>query len=233
MTLTLFSMSCQEKKTVFLTGVRTETSYGLTPFDSIRVSGVFEVVLTSGAEEHITIRTDTALLPYLHVRVEDKELRIDMDKIRIKNRKETYPKEEAITEIAVTYRSIKRLVYRGVGILRTGDTLRAPSWKLVHKAVGELRVDAVIDRDIDVTYEGVGAMILRGRAQQMYLKASGVGKIDAGAFRVANGVVKASGVGKITLFVTDTLWLEAKGLGGISFTQKPKILRSYSDYHYR
>ncbi len=229
MAFPMFLMGCQDRPTVRLSGVRTEISYSLPPFESISASGIFELVLNPGDEERITIRTDTAILPFLHVTVQDKELRIDMDKIKIKKQDKTSPSEEIFPEIEVVYRGIKRLAYRGVGVLRTGDTLRATALKLIHKGVGALYLDAVVDGDIDVMYEGVGEMLLTGRAQRMHLKASGVGKIDAGAFRVVNGVVEARGVGEVVLFVTDTLWLGAKGIGEMSFTEKPRIIRPYGD----
>ncbi len=221
---------CQDRPTVRLSGVRTEISYALAPFESIAADGIFELILTPSKEDRITIRTDTAILPYLHVTVDGKELRIDMDKIQIKKRGKNPPGEVEIAEIEVFFRGIKQLAYRGVGVLRSGDTLRAPALRLIHKGVGALYLDAVIDGDIDITYQGVGEMILKGRAQRMHLKASGVGKVDAGAFRVVDGVVEASGVGEVVLFVTDTLRLGVKGIGGITYAVKPKVVRPLSDY---
>jgi hypothetical protein len=165
-------------------------------FNQINIDGIFNIYLSQGEKEAIEVEADDNLLEYVKTDINNSVLSIDF----------TYSKGiEKSTElnIYITVTDINQLELEGIGNVSCLTDLHLNKLKLINS--------------------GIGSINLKGKASEVYIKNSGIGKIKATEFEVAYLKVKASGVGSVRVNATKEISVNLSGVGNVYYTGEPKL----------
>jgi hypothetical protein len=188
-------------------------------FNSIKANGVFNIILQHGTTEGVIVKNDFP--SDLKVTNEGNTL-IIMDTISnhdgIHNTK---------TDICITYKQLNAIETESVGEIKTIDTIKTGKFTFESDGVGENTL--YLDADsLTASENGVGTLNIAGKANYANIEDNGVGKLKAKDFKV--GVLHASvnGVGSATVSADSEIYLDANGVGGITYYGNAKVIENTS-----
>jgi hypothetical protein len=165
-------------------------------FNQINIDGIFNIHLSQGEKEAIEVEADDNLLKYVKTDIRNGVLSIDF----------TYSKgiqKSTKLNIYITLTDINQLELGGIGNVSCLTDLHLNKLKLINS--------------------GIGAINLKGKASEVYMKNSGIGKIKATEFEVAYLKVKASGIGTVRVNATKELSVSLSGVGSVFYSGEPEL----------
>lgn len=178
-------------------------------FSSLKASGVYELKLTQGSKESVTIEADENLQDIFTVKNEGDKLVIDMKK---RNSRSINSKNKM--RIYVTFKNLKQLDISTVGEVSSGNQLAFEDLKLNNNSVGEVDLDLTA-RKLHLENKSVGELKLSGKAQEAVFINNGVGNLDAGNLVVQTMDIDNSGVGAAEVNVVKGLKVKESFLGKV------------------
>jgi hypothetical protein len=118
--------------------------------------------------------------------------------------------------------TLNSLSLLGAGAFTANDTIIADSFTLkmagAGKGVAELDVGS-----LSVNKTGAGSFEFRGRADTADLKLAGAGTIDALPLQTHYATVNLSGVGIVRLGCSESLSIDAGGMGSVEYRGSPNV----------
>ncbi len=204
----LFTTSCFVNVTgVDGNGNIIEKSVPVNGFNSLDISGSFDIILKQGNSESVTIRGDENLMEYIITDVKSGRLEIGSER----NLDPT-----GDIEITVTFTELSQIDISGACDLISGQELNLDELRM--NCSGAVETDLVLNVDRFV-FEGSGAseIDLTGTARKANFEISGAGDIDAFDFVIEDCVTEVSGAASANLNVTSTLDLQASGAASIRY----------------
>ncbi len=166
----------------------------LPAFASISSDGVFNLKVDVGPAQAVKINSEENNLDQVTTEVVNNELVLSF-----KNKAKKFKSEEGIT------------------VLVSVPTLT----KLRVKGVGPTEVKHIKTSDFELNYEGVGAVKLEGRVNNLILNAKGVGSVDAKSLKSQIANVSLNGLGEVSVYASDTLNANLNGIGSMTYYGKP------------
>lgn len=215
--VTISTSNGESGDTVSGNGVAETKSLELGSFDQIDIEGVFNVVLTQGKKESVSIETDESIQPMILSSVENGILKIKMkDSVTIN-------KIKKIT-VRIGFVQLHKLSTTGVGSLETPAILNLDRLEFTNKGVGlsELKINA---DSLTIRSEQVGGMKLSGHVSVVKITQNGLGAIDAFGLISQRLQLDADGIGAAQVNVQKELVVNAKGLGAVQVKGDPKVKR--------
>ncbi|SHH57184.1 head GIN domain-containing protein [Flavobacterium defluvii] len=183
-------------------------------YDSIKISGFFDVNLVAGKEGKITIKGEENLLSYIKVEVEDNTLKIHIEKF-------TNIRPTKSVEIVVPFEKISELSLSGSGNVASKDVIKND--KLAVKLSGSGDFNLPVDADnLELNVSGSGNINLKGTADNFTTKLSGSGDIDASNLKSKNVIANVSGSGNTKVSSNESLIARVAGSGNIKYTGNPE-----------
>ena len=170
--------------------------YNFKDFDSISVSGVYEVDVEVGKDYSITLTGPAYEMENVEVENRDGKLRLGSKKKKWKNRGHRDGIEATITLPALTDVHVS-----GVA---SGDITGVDADRF------ELHVSGVAEVDID------------GRCDKLEAHVSGVGELDARELKCGDADVHLSGVGEVSVYASEYADVSASGVGEVDVYGDPK-----------
>ncbi len=188
-------------------------------FTSIKANGVFNIILQSGTSESVVVKGD---LPSDLKVTNDGNTLVIMDTISNHNsfgNKKTY--------IYITYKQLNAIETESVGEIKTIDTIKTGKFTFESDGVGENTLFLNAD-SVTASENGVGSLTIAGKSHYANIDDNGVGKLKARDFRV--GILHASvnGVGAATVCADSEIYLDANGVGGITYYGTAKVMENTS-----
>jgi len=190
-----------------------DNTYPITSFSEMEVKGYFEVILTQGMEEKVSIEIDEKAREY--VLVENKG-----NKLIINNSVEKGAKKTKKMIVHVTLKDLKSLTAEGVGKIRSESQLNLDDLSIVVKSVGNVELDLKCNV-LNLNHAGVGDIKLKGQSKQSEFTYSGVGNIEAFDLISEEVKVRHSGVGKTDVNATEKLSVTSSGIGSVNYKGNP------------
>ncbi len=215
-TIILFSTACQNYKVEKGNGEIITKNFDISNFDQLDIDGFYEVFLTHGKIEKITVETDENLFEFIEVSSEGNTLILDTeDGINLQS-------EHGI-KVYITYRELSDISMSGAGVIKTENTLTTGDLKIKMSGAGviELALEAKV---LEIRLSGAGSIKLSGNVEDQELKLSGAGSVDAYKLRSKNCLVSLAGVGSAQVFATESLNASVSGIGSIKYKGKPRHL---------
>ena len=126
--------------------------------------------------------------------------------------------------INLSLKDLKELEYDGVGNVKTRGTFQVGEIRLIGTGVGNLELD-LDAQQIDADFDMVGNINLQGKANRAFFTNNGVGNLDASNLIVKDMEVNSSGIGKVEIHCTGDLSLVVDGIGSVSYSGHPRILK--------
>lgn len=185
-------------------------------YDSIKISGFFDVDLVAGKEGKIAIKGEENLLSYIKVEVEDNTLKIYVDK-----NANIRPSSGKKIEVVISFEKISELNLSGSGNIRSKDVIKNDKFlaKLSGSGNFNLSIDAT---DFELNLSGSGNVNLKGTVANFSTKLSGSGDIDAVNLKSKTVDVTVSGSGNTKVTCTEKLTARVSGSGNIKYAGNPE-----------
>jgi hypothetical protein len=185
----------------------------ISSFTEIEISGIFDVIITQGDQEKVTVETDANLQEYVITKNDGATLILENGSAKF----------EKITKmrVFVVVKDISRIKTNGVGDLTSESTIKSSKLVLNIGSVGDadLEVDC---NELEVKHCGVGDLKLKGSSQTAVIRSSAVGDLRAYELAVATMNIRHSGVGDASINVSEDLTVDFSGVGDVHFKGSPK-----------
>ncbi len=185
------------------------------PFNSIKVDGVYDVVLSQGSKENVIVKGDYS--PKMKICNEGNTLFLsDSEHVRFLSGNHT--------TVYVTLVNINSITIEGVCNTTCADTLHLKN--LVFKFPGVGSTNLLLNTDsLKVKNEGTGELILAGKALYANISDDGTGSLSARKFHVNDLHVDFAGTGDVSVFASNTIYVDASGTGDVSYSGPAKVMQ--------
>lgn len=164
----------------------------ITGFNSVSVSGVFNIEIVSGRDFSVEVEADDNLLPIITTEVNNGVLKISSEG-RI--------------------RSINKMLVR----ISAPDIEKVRS-----SGVAKVSVEEIKNSSFELSTSGASKVSLSGSTAELKIDVSGAGKVEAENLSAQNASVRTSGAGKINVNVSESLDAKVSGAGTIRYSGSPK-----------
>ncbi len=175
-------------------------------YESIAVSGWFDVELVKGAEGAITLKGEENLLEYILTEVKDGKLVVKPEKGV--NLQPSSWKSGTIF-ITIPVEEINEVSMSGSGDLVGKTVLKGSAFKTRMSGSGDLSLELDV-QDLDVSVSGSGDMDLKGNTNNLEVQISGSGDVHAYGLDANN--VSAIVSGSANIEVTANKCIKSKSL---------------------
>lgn len=185
-------------------------------FSGLEVSNTFDVTVSFGDEESVTLRVDDNLVAHLDVGVSDGTLRIGLEpgtSVR-----------DASLHADVTAHSLSRIDVSGASQVHLSEVLTDTRFEVVVSGAGRLDGMARVDL-ASVELSGASNVKLAGGAQRLDVTESGASQLDAGQLQVSELTIDLSGASTAEVSVTTTISAGVSGASSLSYRGSPEFTR--------
>ncbi|MDO4224279.1 MAG: head GIN domain-containing protein [Bergeyella zoohelcum] len=215
-------LSSQVKtKTVVGNGIQKEEIKNISDYNSVEVTGPFNIILTDKNQGEIRIIADENILPLISIYKKDvKELVIGSLKnssFNTKNHIKIYIPAQNIT-------SLKSI---GSGNVSNVGVLKAEHFVCELSGSGNIKLNIDVEK-FNADLVGSGNMLIVGEATNVKYEYLGSGNVNAEKLITKNTEVDYAGSGNMKLYVTDTFSGEMLGSGNLIIKGNPKH-KNYKD----
>ena len=217
--LLLLFFSCDQRISS-TTGSTIQEKKNLSGVTRLHLNGVFNLTLTQSDQESIEVVGDESLIKKLLIDQDGDLLTLDMEKDLLDDN--FFGKKEL--RINLSLKDLKELEYDGVGNVKTRGTFHVGEIRLIGTGVGNLELD-LDAQQIDADFDMVGNINLQGKANRAFFTNNGVGNLDASNLIVKDMEINSSGIGKVEIHCTGDLSLAVDGIGSVSYSGHPRILK--------
>ena len=184
------------------------------PFSAIKLNGVFNVMISQGEKESLTIEADDNLVDLI-------ESIKDGDTLIIKQKKESNFKPTKFN-IYITIKDIKSLESDIVGNIVTSTPLNLKDFNLSTQNVGSIKMEFNSDKFF-ANINSVGDITLKGRSGVSDIKNSSVGNIHSLDFVSDNLILQNSNIGDVEVSVEKEFTLTTNGIGNVLYKGNPVV----------
>jgi hypothetical protein len=182
-------------------------------FDALDVSSAFDVYLTQGNSNSLTVEADDNLLPLITTEVVGNTLKIYSAKPI------THAKS---MKIYLTFVTLKSIEVSGAVDLKTQNKISGPEMHMTCSGASDADMEVAYDK-FDMDCSGASKMTLRGTAGDVNVDFSGASKLNAYDLVVENMYLDISGAGEANVNVTKNLRAEISGAGDVRYKGNPNI----------
>jgi len=166
-------------------------------FDSVEVSGIFQVEIVSGKDFSVEVQADDNLVPLVTTEVKGSTLHIGLDK-------------------KVSHRS--DLIVR----LTTPNIQKVDS-----SGVSTINISGVKNDSFTISSSGASKIGVSGETAKFSVDVSGAGKVDAENLKAVDADVNASGACNVSVNVSGSLKTDASGASHITYTGDPRSVDNH------
>jgi Putative auto-transporter adhesin, head GIN domain len=114
---------------------------------------------------------------------------------------------------------------RHIGIIIEVPSLDA----ITLESVVDARIYDIDAEDFVLDFDGIGDLSISGRCEYAQYDISGIGDFDASDFYCADVKADLSGIGSFDIYASETLRLDVSGIGDVTVSGNPRMLRSSID----
>lgn len=185
------------------------------PFNSIKVDGVYDIVLSQGTKESVTVKGDYS--SFMKIFNEGNTLIVtDSEHVRFLSNTHTI--------VYIMLVNINSINIGGVCHTTCTDTLRLKNLIFKFPGVGStnllLNTDSLIVKD-----EGPGELVLAGKARYARITDDGTGSLHAEKFHVNELHIDFAGTGDVSVYASEAIYLESSGTGDVSYAGPAKVMQ--------
>jgi hypothetical protein len=191
-------------------------------YESIAVSGWFDVELVKGAEGAITMKGEENLLEYIITEVKNGKLVVKPEKGV--NLQSSSWKSGTIS-ITIPVEEINAVSMSGSGDLVGKTILKGSDFKTSMSGSGDLSIELEV-MDLNVNVSGSGDMDLKGSTNNLEVQISGSGDVHAYGLNANNVSAIVSGSANIEVTANTSLKARVSGSGDISYRGNPAKIDS-------
>ena len=166
-------------------------------FDSVEVSGIFQVEVVAGKDFSVEVQTDDNLVQFVKTEVDGSTLQISLDK-------KVSPRSDLI--VRITAPDIKKIESSGVS---------------------KINASGINNDSFAIDSSGASKISVSGQTASLTVDVSGAGNINAEDLKAVDADIDASGACKISVNVSGSLKTDASGASHITYTGDPKTVDNH------
>lgn len=201
-------------------GVIEKTERSVDEFNSIYLDGVFDVVIEQRSDHSVVVETDENLQRIVQVETINNRLYVDL--------KDHVNFDATRMTIHISTPELNKIDSDGVVDIETKGSISVDELKIYKDGVGKLNASIYADK-IDVSFNGVGNIYLKGETIDLLIDSDGVGKVDAYDLYSQFADVRNSGVGDSKVNVSESLSVNISGVGSVYYKGNPENISSKVD----
>jgi hypothetical protein len=199
----------QKPETLEGNGNRVTKTINVQSFNELDASGVYDLQLTQGNTEGVTIEADENLQPLFTVRNEGNKLVIETKDLKNKNLR---IKKNMV--VRVQFKNLKAMDLKTVGNVKSTNDLSFDNLELSNSSVGQVDLELNATK-LNLENQSVGNVTLSGHAEEAVMKNNGVGSLKAGNFVVQTLDIDNNGVGSAEVNAAKGLKVRDSFLGKV------------------
>jgi hypothetical protein len=184
-------------------------------FESLGVSGSFDVFLVRGNEGKIELGVEENLEPYLITDVEN-------GKLKIKWKKGSNINTTKKTTVTVYFEELSGVALAGSGDIISRDAIASDKMDVAVAGSGDIRLDLKVN-STQAAVSGSGDIELSGTSTEFDAAVAGSGDIEAYELQSLKADLKISGSGTIHASVANEIVARISGSGDIKYKGNPKV----------
>ena len=184
-------------------------------FETLGVSGSFDVFLVKGREGQIELSVEENLEPYLVTEVES-------GKLKIKWKKGSNINTTKSTKVTVYFEELSGVALAGSGDVVSRDPLASDQMKVALAGSGDIRLELQANATV-AAVSGSGDLELSGRSTTFEAAVAGSGDIKASGLKSENADLKISGSGTIEAHAEKEIVARVSGSGDIKYKGNPDV----------
>lgn len=200
-------------------------------FNSLHISGPFDIYITQGTTESVTLTAPKEILDRIVTEVNSGELRISnkhdnwgwSEKSWWSDKSWWRHHKKILVHVTVKDLNSIKLSGSGSALFEAGITTNA--LKLTLRGSGNI-VGKVQVKKLESSISGSGGIKLSGTAESSTIGVTGSGSFTAPELITSNSAVHLSGSGGAKINATDKVDAAISGSGGVSYTGTAKIVNA-------
>lgn len=196
-----------------------EKSYPIQSFSSVKADIVGNIIYTQSSKTSVRVEGDKDLVDRLLVAADNEVLKLYYYEKKQKN----ISKKKLTMTIYITSPAIEKINMDGVGNFVLEGLIAAENLTIDFEGVGNFKAMQLQSNSIDASYKGVGNLELGGTTDFLKLSSKGVGNIDTQKLEAKNAIVRAEGVGSVKCYASESIDLNNRGVGGITYYGNPVV----------
>jgi hypothetical protein len=178
------------------------------PFTQLKMNGVFNVLISQGEKESLTIEADDNLIDLI-------EVKNNGNVLTIKQKKESDIKPTKFN-VYITVKDLEKIETNSVGDIKTTTPLNLKNFDLSSSCVGDITLEINCER-FYASISSVGDLSLKGKANETSIRNSSVGNVKAIDFISENLSLENSGVGNVEVYANKEISLISSGVGNVKY----------------
>ncbi len=194
-----------------------EKSYPIQSFSSVEADIVGNIIYTQSSKTSVRVEGDKNLVDRLLVAADNEVL-----KLYYYEKKQKNISKKKLT-IYITSPAIEKINMDGVGNFVLEGLIAAENLTIDFEGVGNFKAMQLQSNSIDASYKGVGNLELGGTTDFLELSSKGVGSVDTQKLEAKNAIVRAEGVGSVKCYASESIDLNNRGVGGITYYGNPVV----------
>ncbi len=187
-------------------------------FNKIEVSGGFNVILTQGTVEKLTIVADDDILPKIITEVRGGTLII-----RLENN--TWNKNTKNLTAELTFIHLDGIDVSGAVKITGTNPMKFSKLKIEGSGASKIDLNLTATR-LDCNFSGASEITLKGNAPEFEVDLSGASNLEALDFLTRKCNIECSGASDARVYATESLNVEGSGASKITYTGNPSNLDS-------
>ena len=213
-TLFCFNTSHAQFKKVKGNGTITTKTHNTSDYNEVKVVGFMDVILESGTEGSITVKTDENIQEYIII-----ESKKGILTIKVKNSVNIQTKKGV--HVTVPFKDLDIVSLTGSGDVLTNDTVKSDTFDVELTGSGDMILE-VEAKTLDAKITGSGDLKLSGKANDFEVKVTGSGDFSGKSLISQNTQVYVSGSGDAIVYASKSLKARVNGSGDIRYYGDPE-----------
>lgn len=183
----------------------------ITGFTKLEVSGGFEIVLTQGNSESLTIEADENIMSNIQTRLTGSTLEI-YTKGTIRNYR--------IMRVYITFKQLESIELSGAVKVTADQSLQFDRLDFDISGACTIEFDMEADR-LDLDLSGASKLILNGYVNYLEADCSGASKLMLAGLKTKRISFESSGASTAEFWVTESLDVESNGASNVRYKGNP------------
>lgn len=211
-TLTYSSVVSAQK--VSPSGNQISKDINIKPFDHLVIKNNFEVTISQGETESLSLQGDENIMPYLEIKQNNGKLTIGLeDGLTLSN-------IDPII-VSITLINLKKLEISGINDVKSNSIINIDQLDLQISGKTNLTIDIKVNQ-LDCDISGISNIDIKGSTNTLNIESSGKSNIRVNDLKAKNVKLESSGISNIDVHASHSLYIESSGLGNIRYKGEPK-----------
>jgi len=192
-------------------------------YTAVWSGGAFDVDISYGNSNSITIEADENLLPYIETVVEGNEL-------KLRTKKGYNLKSKTKMKVAISLTKLTSLHVSGSGNVRgDGNFSNEGTTKISISGSGDIRLNFDKFSALDVAISGSGNMHLKGKeTSKINAAVSGSGNVDAYDVSASEVTAMISGSGNVNVTASKSITASIAGSGNVNYKGSANDIKQHA-----